>query len=133
MTGGPGPLPNSADRLLPAKLALGAAAMPAQLVSVHRRRPETSCRAVVYLDVSGSMADLLPRLVDLIAPFVRRRMIAVRQFSTVVEPLGLDDLARGRLTTTNGTDIECVIADLAGRRQRRALLVTDGYVGRLRS
>ena len=130
MNGGPGPLPNAADRLLPAKRALGVAAMPAQLVSIPRRRPETSCRAVVYLDVSGSMADVLPRLVDLIVPFARRRMVAVRQFSTVVEPLGLDDLARGRLTTTDGTDIECVIADLLGRPQRRALLVTDGYVGR---
>jgi hypothetical protein len=83
----------------------------------------------VYLDVSGSMGGWLPQLVDLLVPLARRRLIRVHQFSTVVAPLDIEDLARGRLTTTDGTDIDCVLADVLDRPQRRVLLVTDGYVG----
>ena len=128
--GGPGPLPNPADRLLPAKRALGVPApLSAQWIPTRRRSLDPPARALVYLDVSGSMSAWLPHLVDLLVPLVRRRLVRVQQFSTVVAPLGLDDLARGRLTTTDGTDINCVLTDILDRPQRRVLLITDGYVG----
>jgi hypothetical protein len=43
----------------------------------------------------------------------------------------LADLARGRADTTGGTDIACVLEHLATHRARRALVITDGYVGRV--
>ena len=32
--------------------------------------------------------------------------------------------------STGGTSIECVAAHMAAKRVRRALLITDGYVGK---
>ena len=131
VTVGPGPLPNPADRTLHARRRLvGAGVLANQQVRLPAKGHAVPQRALVYLDVSGSMSSMLPDLVDLLVPAARRRMITVRQFSTVVEPLGVDELASGRLTTTVGTDIDCVLEDAAARHERRIVIVTDGYVGR---
>jgi len=128
---GPGPLPNPADRLIHARrLLIGPNALANQVIDVRRRVPEVPSRALVYLDVSGSMAGVLPHLVDLLAAPARSGLLSVMQFSNAVAPMTVSDLARGRLTTTNGTDIYCVLDDLLARRETRALVVTDGYVGR---
>src|SRR6185436_14115848 len=50
-------------------------------------------------------------------------------FSTVVSPISLQDLQRGRVDTTGGTDIRCVLDHALKYRVRKVLLVTDGYVG----
>jgi hypothetical protein len=127
---GLGPLPNAADRLLPARRALmGDVALSNQLVSVHRRRREPPARALVYLDVSGSMASIIPYFLALLVPAARAGRVVVRQFSTEVLPLSLADLGHGALSTTNGTDIACVLADIASRTEQRVLIVTDGEVG----
>lgn len=130
VTLGPGPLPNAADRLHPARrLLIGDHALANQRVRLTQRQPDRAVRALVYLDVSGSMASYLPHLVDLLIEPVRQGLLTVRQFSTVIAPLGLHDLRRGRLVTSSGTDIDCVLDDLADRPERRAVIVTDGYVG----
>jgi len=131
VTVGPGPLPNPADRTLHARRRLvGAGVLANQQVALPVRGLDVPQRALVYLDVSGSMASMLPDLVDLLVPAARRRLITVRQFSTIVAPLGVDELATGRLTTTDGTHIDCVLEDAAERNERRIVIVTDGYVGR---
>jgi len=130
VTVGPGPLPNHADRTLHAKRRLvGPGVLANQQVTLPVRGYDVPQRALVYLDVSGSMSDILPDLVDLLVPAARRRLITVRQFSTVIAPLGVDELAAGRLTTTQGTHIDCVLEDAVQRRERRLVIVTDGYVG----
>jgi len=130
VTVGPGPLPNAADRTLHAKRRLvGANVLANQQVSLAVRGQDVAQRALVYLDVSGSMSALLPDLVDLLVPAARRRLITVRQFSTVVAPIGVDELTSGQLTTTQGTHIDCVLEDAAARHERRLVIVTDGYVG----
>ena len=130
ITVGPGPLPNASDRTLVARRRLvGAAVLPNQQVTMPTRRPDVPQRALVYLDVSGSMNDVLPELVDLLADPARRGLITVRQFSTEVAPISPADLARGRIDTTGGTDIVCVLDDALARPERRILLVTDGAVG----
>lgn len=129
VTVGPGPLPNLADRTQHARRRLVGAALPNQVVPLPARAEDVPQRALVYLDVSGSMATMLPDLVDLLVPAARRRLITVRQFSTEVAPIGVDELAGGRLTTTQGTHIDCVLEDAATRHERRMLIVTDGYVG----
>ena len=130
VTVGPGPLPNAADRTLHAKRRLiGPGVLANQQVSLTVRGQDVAQRALVYLDVSGSMSEMLPDLVDLLVPAARRRLITVRQFSTIVAPLDVDELASGRLTTTQGTHIDCVLEDAAARHERRLVVVTDGYVG----
>lgn len=132
---GTGVWPNAADRPAPARRLLGVpATLWAQPSLTPARVPERPASAHVYLDVSGSMSELLPRLVGLLVPFVADGRAAAWQFSTTVEPLPLAALHRGRLTTTFGTSIDCVAAHLlAHPAVRRAVIVTDGYVGRARA
>jgi hypothetical protein len=86
-------------------------------------------RARVYLDVSGSMGPYVP--------FLYGALVALREcverdvylFSTAVSRMSLRDLEQGRLETTQGTDIDCVIAHALTHRVRKMLIVTDGYVG----
>jgi hypothetical protein len=128
---GRGVLPNATDRLVPARRLLGLPATLYEQVAVQReRRIEPMFRAHVYVDVSGSMFELLPHVAGLLAPYVASGEAQVFQFSTVVEPLALADLRAGRLRTTGGTSIHCVLDHaLAYPRLRRVLVLTDGYVG----
>lgn len=129
-TVGPGPLPNASDRLLPARRALlGQGALANQQILLPQVRPEPPARALVYLDVSGSMIGILPHIIDLLVAPARRGEITVRQFSNAVSPISAAQLAAGRLETTGGTNIDCVLADAAERSEKRVLIVTDGYVG----
>jgi hypothetical protein len=132
---GTGVWPNAADRLAPARRLLGQPAMLwAQPAVSPARLPQRPASAHVYLDVSGSMTELLPRLVGLLVPFVADGRATAWQFSTTVEPLPLSELRRGRLLTTFGTSIDPVLDHLlAHPAVRRAVIVTDGYVGGARA
>jgi len=86
-------------------------------------------RVHVYLDVSGSMEGLvaplyaaLSRLADWMAP-------QVHLFSTTVKDITREELARGRCFSTQGTAISVVTAHMVAKGVRRALIVTDGWVG----
>ncbi len=133
--GGTGVWPNAADRLAPARRLLGGpATLWAQPARTPARLLEQPATAHVYLDVSGSMTELLPRLVGLLVPFVADGRAAAWQFSTTVEPLLLGALRRGELATTMGTSIDCVVEHLLSHPAvRRAVVVTDGYVGPARA
>ena len=74
---------------------------------------------------------------DAYVPLLYGALVALRQhverevflFSTVVSPISLQDLQRGRIETTGGTDIGCVVDHALKHRVSKVLLVTDGYVG----
>lgn len=130
VTAGPGPLPNAADRHQHAKRLLRPGiVLPNQRITVPRTRHDRPVKALVYLDVSGSMNRILPHLLDLLVRPARERLIDVRQFSTTVHPLTTSDLAAGKLQTTGGTDIACVMEDVLATDVTRVVIVTDGYVG----
>lgn len=128
---GTGVLPNAHDRLVPARKLLGVqGVLWNQPGEVRARVPETPSVTHVYLDVSGSMAHVLPHLLGLILPYVRRGQAEVFQFSTIVEPMPVEELAKADLRTTGGTDINCVLAHAIDvPRLRRLLILTDGYTG----
>lgn len=124
-------LPSPRDRHRAARQRLG---LPTLLWSrqlpVPRTRVEPPARANVYLDVSGSMLDLLPHLLGPLARYVERGLAAAWQFSTSVEPLLLDQLRHGQLITTYGTDINGVLEHAAADpTTTRIVVITDGYVG----
>jgi hypothetical protein len=82
----------------------------------------------VYLDVSGSMAVEMTRVIGLLErllPWIRRPFWA---FSTEVAPA---DIRAGVLQTetTGGTDLNPVLRHIAKTGVRKVLIVTDGYVG----
>jgi predicted metal-dependent peptidase len=85
----------------------------------------------VYLDVSGSMHDLLPAALDGLLHHAQSVRWPLWAFSTEVHAASLADLRAGRTRSTRGTDLRCVARHLAQTRARRALIVTDGDVGRV--
>ena len=100
-------------------------------VSTRRLRPAGA--AVIYLDVSDSMGDMVHRLHAALVPLRRLLAAEVYVFSTTVERYARDAFISGRVQTTGGTDITPVLKHLTALATsgavRRALLLTDGDVG----
>ena len=86
-------------------------------------------RVHAYLDVSGSMALLIPHVYAALRPFLDLLHERVHLFSTEVCDVAPQALARGQLRGTGGTAINCVTKHLLEQRITRALIITDGWVG----
>lgn len=98
---------------------------------VTMRRPEYDGERVhVYLDVSGSMTYCYGAVFGAVADCAAFVHPTIHQFSTRVEETGIRAVRAGHCVTTGGTDISCVAAHMRERRIRRAVIITDGYVGR---
>ena len=71
-------------------------------------------------------------------PLVYGALVALRNyvepevllFSTKVVPIAMGDLRKGHVTSTGGTDITCVFEHVLKDAVAKALVITDGYVGR---
>lgn len=87
----------------------------------------------VYLDVSGSVMDYLPQIFSALRPYIMTGQCRTYGFSTKVAAIRKCDVRKNTVSTTCGTDIECVMRHLmalpASRRPRKVLLLTDGYTG----
>jgi hypothetical protein len=127
---GTGVLPNPYDRLRSARQQLGLSGFLWQQFTPVKTRIHQRVLAHIYFDVSGSMAAVLPHLIGLVLPYSARGEARVFQFSTVVEPLLIDDLQQGKLKTTFGTDINCVLDHLISHKIQRAMVLTDGFTGK---
>ena len=93
------------------------------------RQPETRQErkgVAVFLDVSGSVNDHLPAIVGLLSRY-RARIRSVHLFSNAVREVLFDTLCAGRLSTTYGTDFNCVARAITERGYDRAVVLTDGY------
>jgi len=86
-------------------------------------------RVHVYLDVSGSMAGLIAPLYAALTQLTEWMTPMLHLFSTEVKDITQDDLRRGMGSTTGGTSIASVTAHMVRHGVRRALVVTDGWVG----
>ena len=88
--------------------------------------------AHVYLDISGSMTSHLPKLTAALRRPHKLGLLRLFVFSTVVGEVEPRNLTC-KLPNTFGTDINCVLEHLDGitasKRPRRAVVVTDGWVG----
>jgi len=87
---------------------------------------EEDQRAHLYVDVSGSVDAWIGRIYGLVLALGDEVGSAVHLFSNEVLDRSLDDLARGRVTTTGGTDFDCVIRHALAHGYRRIVVVTDG-------
>jgi hypothetical protein len=54
----------------------------------------------------------------------------VHLFSTKIADVSLDEVRKGIVKSTGGTDIGCVANHMAANGVMRACLATDGWVGR---
>ena len=86
-------------------------------------------RVHVYVDVSGSMKHILQELYGAILDCIDLVEPIVHLFSTKIADVTLTELRAGKCASTGGTDIRCVADHITRHRIRRALLITDGYVG----
>lgn len=96
-----------------------------------RRSLRPTDRVRVYLDVSGSMAGVLPCLYVALASCLEEVEPVVYGFSTRIGRLTHADLRKGIRLTNGGTEIEAVTSHLLASTARRAIVLTDGFVGRI--
>lgn len=92
--------------------------------------PHPTDTCMVYLDVSGSMNNVLPQLISLLYRFRDYLHRPFYTFSTEVFPA---KFVNGKLEmkTTGGTQIAPVFDHIRKNKYRRALIITDGYVEKL--
>jgi hypothetical protein len=122
------PIP-SGDRRAVVLRALGAPQLRYRSETTGRVR-ERRDRVHVYVDVSGRIADLKGALYGAVLDCRDVVHPAVHLFSTVVHDVTFGGLRNGLCHTTGGTSIECVAAHMKDHGVRRAVLLTDGWVGR---
>jgi hypothetical protein len=119
------PRPARADFV---RAAMGSPAL-LQAAEVRLRQPLAHERTHVYLDVSGSMSAELPLIYAALQPLAALLHPRVHLFSTRIADITLAQLARGVRIGTGGTDIGPVTAHALTHKVRRAVIVTDGWVG----
>jgi hypothetical protein len=122
------PIP-SGDRRAVVLRALGTPPLLYRAESTGRVRKRRD-RVHIYVDVSGSIADLKGALYGAVLDCRDAVYPTVHLFSTVVHDVSLGGLRVGECHTTNGTSIECVASHIQKHGVRRAVLLTDGWVGR---
>ena len=83
----------------------------------------------VYVDVSGSIGDVKGALYGAVLACRHLVYSRVHLFSTTVHDISLEELRRGVCRSTGGPSIECVAAHMQAHAVRRAVILTDGYVG----
>ena len=97
-----------------------------QLQGIERRN-----RVHVYVDVSGSMGGELPLVYGALVPLLDYLHPEIHLFSTLVEDVSPERLRRGEVATAWGTGIDCVTAHMVDKQVRRAVILTDGWVGQV--
>lgn len=96
---------------------------------IHERQREPQ-QVAIYVDVSGSMSQVLPHLRRALMTLRREVDPTLYWFSTVVVPATGDELERGDMPSTGGTSICSVIthATLHLAAGSAAIVLTDGHV-----
>ena len=86
-------------------------------------------RVHIYVDVSGSMEGIKGALYGAVLDCQALVFPHVHLFSTQVAEVSPAQLRAGICRSTGGTDIRCVTSHMVRRKVRRAVLLTDGFVG----
>ena len=94
-----------------------------------KQRSPVGEKVHVYVDVSGSMNSVLNALYGAVLDCKDMVFGKVHLFSNRIADVTLDELRKGKCITTGGTDIACVAKHIQSNQVRRALLITDGWVG----
>ena len=95
----------------------------------HRRLTPSGERVHVYLDVSGSMDGIKSALYGAVLDCEDLVNPTIHLFSTRVADISAAELRRGVCQSTGGTSITCVASHMQQNAVRRAVIITDGWVG----
>jgi hypothetical protein len=92
-------------------------------------RPKSDTHGiVVYLDVSGSVDQYLPKILSVLSN-LKGDIKSIFQFSNQVKEISMELLAKGNVRTTHGTDFDCVAESILKNNYDKAIIITDGYGG----
>jgi hypothetical protein len=90
-------------------------------------KPKTDTKGLaIYLDVSGSVNEYLPKIISIIAN-LKKEIISIFLFSNAVVETRMEDLMRGKIRTTYGTDFNCIAKSISERVFQKAVIITDGF------
>jgi hypothetical protein len=79
----------------------------------------------IYLDVSGSVNDYLPKILGILKN-LRREITSIFQFSNQVVETSFELLLKGNIKTTYGTDFNCIAKSILEKGFDKAIIITDG-------
>jgi hypothetical protein len=122
------PIPQLARRALVTRSLGGTPLLYRSEVDNRQCRPVAE-RVQIYVDVSGSMDTLKGALYGAVLDCVEWVFPQICLFSTATVDVTPAQLRAGVCETTGGTSIECVVEHMQKHRVRRAVILTDGYVG----
>jgi len=94
-----------------------------------RRRIPSGDRVHVYVDVSGSMDGIKDAIYGAVSDCREWVHPSVHLFSNTISEVTHDDIRRGVVNSTGGTDVACIAEHMESNEVRRACIVTDGWVG----
>jgi hypothetical protein len=97
--------------------------------TTFRRRVPLADRVHVYVDVSGSMDGIKDAIYGALIDCREWVAPQVHLFSNSISDVSHDDIRRGVVKTTGGTDVICIANHMKTNGVRRACIVTDGWVG----
>ena len=92
--------------------------------NIRPRRTMSNYTINVYLDVSGSVYNEIPRLLAL---FSKLHLSQYYVFSNIVAKTTLRQLKEGEIQTTGGTDFNCIAEHMIKEGIKIGVVVTDGY------
>jgi len=108
-------------------MAMLAAGTPPIFWTNEMKKEEMSKRGIVfYVDVSGSMHEVLPEVIGILSNF-KSVMRTVYQFSNDIYKTSLNDLSAGKIKSTDGTDFNCIIDHAIDNKFEKIVIFTDGY------
>lgn len=99
----------------------------------RRFKGEVKTKAIIYLDVSGSIFYMVPQLYSIMAAAMDMFDLEIILFSTELHAITLKDIKAGNCKTTGGTDFDIWIQDLREKSEQKdsnytsALVITDGF------
>jgi hypothetical protein len=95
---------------------------------------ETTCKKGasinIYLDVSGSMIYLLPKILGILKR-LQSQIGKIYTWSTICVEASWENLLKGKIKSSYGTSIRCVLDNIKENSVRKAIVFTDGYFGTL--
>jgi len=82
----------------------------------------------IYLDVSGSVNEYLPKILAILQS-LKREITTIYLFSNQVFETSFAALLKGHIKTTGGTDFDCIAMSIVENKLDKIILITDGQAG----
>jgi hypothetical protein len=124
----PSPVP-AIDRRSTILRALGSKPLFYNGSTEVRRRLPSGDLVHVYVDVSGSMDGIKDAVYGAVNDCREWVHPSIHLFSNSIFEITREEVRKGVVKTTGGTDVCCIAEHMESNKVRRACIITDGWVG----